>query len=117
MSSSSLLSGQPPIDREHLDLTTLGDRELERDVLVLFRDQSERLLQRLTSGSSDFADSFAASVHTLKGSARAIGALHVVRAAEILETTTVSLQPDALRNLQDTVADARCAIDEILGCK
>jgi HPt (histidine-containing phosphotransfer) domain-containing protein len=57
-----------------------------------------------------------ALVHTLKGSARAIGAFRVADAAEFLEAV---LQQggdpsEALDELSDTVAGARTAIDEIL---
>src|SRR5258708_26191389 len=46
---------------------TLGERSLEREVLALFDRQAEMLLPRIRLGESALA---AASVHTLKGSAR-----------------------------------------------
>lgn len=74
----------PPtaIDEDHLGQMTLGDRRLEREVLELFLRQSIMMLDRIADAAPPLA---AAAAHTLKGSARGIGAWRVARAAEILE--------------------------------
>ena len=71
------------IDETHLERMTLGDRRLEREVLELFVRQTTIMLGRIESGDAPLA---AAAAHTLKGSARGIGAWRVARAAEHVES-------------------------------
>lgn len=62
-----------PLDLVHLSGYTLGDRNLERELLGLFRTQADIYAARLesaASGSRDWRD----AAHGLKGSARALGA-------------------------------------------
>jgi len=112
MPSPPLAPDDGPIDTEHLQRMTLGDASLEREVLAMFSGQAIRLMRELAAPSSDRR----ALSHTLKGSARAIGAFRVAEAAEFLEA--VLQQGDdpseALAELTDAVAGARTAIDEIL---
>ncbi len=112
MPSPPLAPDDGPIDIEHLQRMTLGDASLEREVLAMFSAQAVRLMQGITAPSSDRRP----LVHTLKGSARAIGAFRVAEATELLEA--VLRQGDdpseALDELTDAVAGARTAIDEIL---
>ena len=70
------------IDAGHLERMTLGDRRLEREVLELFVRQTTIMLDRIAGAEPAMA---AAAAHTLKGSARGIGAWRVARAAEDLE--------------------------------
>ncbi len=70
------------IDGTHLEKMTLGDRRLEREVLELFLRQTTIMLDRIVNAGPPLA---AAAAHTLKGSARGIGAWRVARAAELLE--------------------------------
>ncbi|MGA2892117.1 MAG: Hpt domain-containing protein [Xanthobacteraceae bacterium] len=70
------------IDAGHLERMTLGDRRLEREVLELFVRQTTIMLNRIVGAEPALA---AAAAHTLKGSARGIGAWRVARAAELLE--------------------------------
>jgi HPt (histidine-containing phosphotransfer) domain-containing protein len=70
------------IDEDHLGRMTLGDRRLEREVLELFLRQTTIMLNRIVGAEPPLA---AAAAHTLKGSARGIGAWRVARAAELLE--------------------------------
>jgi HPt (histidine-containing phosphotransfer) domain-containing protein len=112
MPSPPLAPDDGPIDTEHLRRMTLGDASLEREVLAMFSGQAIRLMRELAAPSSDRR----ALAHTLKGSAHAIGAFRVAEAAEFLEA--VLQQGDdpseALNELNDAVAGARTAIDEIL---
>lgn len=73
---------QSVIDQDHLRRMTLGDRSLEREVLEIFARQTVLTLKRIAGAEPAIA---AAAAHTLKGSARGIGAWRVVRAAEMLE--------------------------------
>ena len=70
------------IDETHLARMTLGDRRLEREVLEIFVRQTTIMLNRIVGAEPALA---AAAAHTLKGSARGIGAWRVARAAELLE--------------------------------
>ncbi|MGB3447358.1 MAG: Hpt domain-containing protein [Xanthobacteraceae bacterium] len=70
-----------PIDLDHLRKMTLSDPALEREVLQLFVEQSGQLMLTLAS----LPENAAALAHTLKGSARAIGAFRVAEAAAVLE--------------------------------
>jgi HPt (histidine-containing phosphotransfer) domain-containing protein len=81
MSSPPLVPGEAPIDAEHLGRMTFGDAALRREVLAMFLKQTGELLGRLAAHSSEGE----ALAHTLKGSARAIGAFRVAACAEVLE--------------------------------
>jgi len=85
--SPALASIERPIDLVHLARMTLGDRSLEREVLELFDRQAMLLMQRMVAAPVEAVPALA---HTLKGSARAIGAAHVARAAEALEVVSLT---------------------------
>jgi HPt (histidine-containing phosphotransfer) domain-containing protein len=68
-----------PVDLVHLRRFTLGNQALEREVLQLFADQAPVILRRMELARTDKAWRDAA--HTLKGSAGAVGAHAVARAA------------------------------------
>src|SRR5271154_2566851 len=70
------------IDEDHLARMTLGDRRLEREVLEIFLRQTTIMLDRIVAAEPALA---AAAAHTLRGSARGIGAWRVAQAAELLE--------------------------------
>lgn len=98
-----------PIDAEHLTQMTFGDRRLEREVLEIFRRQAAIMLSRIGGVESGAA---AAAIHTLKGSARGIGAWRVARAAERLEHACGEADRAAsLAELQSATLEARAAID------
>jgi len=81
MPSPPLAPDDGPIDIAHLKRMTLGDASLEREVLAMFSAQAAGLVSALAGLPSDGG----ALAHTLKGSARGIGAWRVARAAELLE--------------------------------
>jgi HPt (histidine-containing phosphotransfer) domain-containing protein len=112
MPSPPLAPDDGPIDSAHLDRMTLGDASLEREVLAMFSGQAVGLIARLATLPSDVT----ALAHTMKGSARAIGAFRVADAAEALEVAIRDGDDpaQALAGLKDAVAEARTAIDAIL---
>jgi HPt (histidine-containing phosphotransfer) domain-containing protein len=112
MQSPPLVPGDGPIDFEHLQRMTLGDAAIEQEVLTMFSAQSARLVQALSTMPSD-ADALA---HTLKGSARAIGAFDVAEAAARLEAVIArgSDPSVALAELGEAVAQALEAIEAVL---
>ena len=79
----SLASFERPIDLVHLARQTLGDRDLEREILGLFIVQAKSILNQLEKAAEARARMDLA--HTLKGSARAVGAWRVAAAAETCE--------------------------------
>jgi HPt (histidine-containing phosphotransfer) domain-containing protein len=101
-----------PLDRDHLRRMTLGDLALEREVLTMFQAQAGRLVDMLATQPADSS----ALAHTLKGSARAIGAFGVADRAAALESAlqTGEGTDEVLAALRDAVADARAAIEAIL---
>ena len=112
MPSPPLAPGGGPIDYEHLQRMTLGDAGIEQEVLTMFSAQSAKLVQALMTQPSDAG----AQAHTLKGSARAIGAFAVADAAERLEAVVASgADPaTALAWLGEAVAEARAVIEGFL---
>jgi HPt (histidine-containing phosphotransfer) domain-containing protein len=112
MPSPPLVPDDGPIDIEHLQRMTLGDADLEREVLAMFSAHAVQLAEKLASLPADAG----ALAHTLKGSARSIGAVGVAEAAARLETLIKNGgdQSEALAELGDAVALARSAIDAIL---
>jgi HPt (histidine-containing phosphotransfer) domain-containing protein len=70
------------IDLEHLARMTFGQRNLEAEVLTLFDLQAAVLLARMRDSAPAAVAAFA---HTLKGSARGIGAWRVAEAADAVE--------------------------------
>jgi HPt (histidine-containing phosphotransfer) domain-containing protein len=113
MPSPPLVPDDGPIDMTHLRRMTLGDAALEREVLTMFLAQASRLAKSLAAMPADAP----ALAHTLKGSARAIGAFVVGDAAAHLETQIRSgcQSAEALNSLDEAIAEARAAIEAMLG--
>jgi HPt (histidine-containing phosphotransfer) domain-containing protein len=112
MPSPPLVPDDGPISLTQLRSMTLGDPDLEREVLSMFAAQAARLFARLTTLPEDAA----ALAHTLKGSAQAIGAADVADAAQALEEAIRKGNPTrALAELGCAVAEARGAIEDMLG--
>jgi len=106
-------SSEPPaaadiIDLDHLREVTLSDPELAREVLGMFESQAGRLMEKLAAIPEDAGP----LAHTLKGSARAIGAHRVAAAAAALEAAIAAADDmrDPLARLGREVTLARQAI-------
>jgi len=112
MPSPPLAPDDGPIDFEHLSRMTLGDAGLEQEVLAMFVAQSTTLVSTLAAMPAEAS----ALAHTLKGSARAIGAFSVADAAARLEAAIARGfdTSAALAELGETVAEARAAIEAVL---
>jgi len=104
-----------PIDLVHLARMTMGDRSLEREVLQLFDRQAALLVARMRQVAPA---GISAVAHTLKGSARGIGAWQVAHAAEAVEQAAGvpgEVQLKAAVDRLGTAADAtRAVIAELL---
>ncbi len=91
----------PAVDLAHLSRQTLGDGALALELLTIFDRQAAKFAARLSEPPRPGDGASRADLaHTLKGSARAVGAFRLGDAAEAYET--------ALRG-GDPQADLRCA--------
>jgi hypothetical protein len=107
----SLAPDERPIDLVHLARTTMGDRSLEREVLQLFDRQAGLLIARMRAAPPANIGMLA---HTMKGSARGIGAWRVARAAEAVELADSARIGEALERLAQAAEEARAVIAELL---
>jgi HPt (histidine-containing phosphotransfer) domain-containing protein len=103
------------IDLDHLGRMTLGERDLEREVLQLFEQQAAMLLHRMTV---ETPRTVAALAHTMVGSARGIGAWKVADAAAAVQGLADGPGPArltaAMNRLSAAVAETQSAIAERL---
>jgi HPt (histidine-containing phosphotransfer) domain-containing protein len=97
-----------PIDHAFLSRYTFGNRELECEVLELYADQAPDYLENLRCAETEKAWRDAA--HTIKGSARAVGAHEVAERAELAETLARSCDEEARRN---AIARLETALGEV----
>jgi HPt (histidine-containing phosphotransfer) domain-containing protein len=95
------------LDEHHLRRMTLGDQSLEREVLQVFARQITLMLKRIAPAEPTLA---AAAAHTLKGSARGLGAWRVAHAAEQLEQAAAGLG-----DLSEAIAELEIASNEVRG--
>ena len=103
-----------PIDLEHLSRMTLCERSLERELLQLFDRQAHMLMARMREGNPGH---IAAAAHTLKGSARGVGAWPMARAAEMVECAATTEGADigeALSALAASIGEVRIVITDLL---
>jgi HPt (histidine-containing phosphotransfer) domain-containing protein len=104
------------LDEDHLQRMTLGDRGLEREVLAIFARQTVLMLERMAGMEPAFA---ATAAHTLKGSARGVGAWRVAQAAEQVERVAGegrdAAMTTAIAELATASFEVRAVIDARLG--
>lgn len=101
-----------PIDREHLGRMTVGNRELEREILDLFDQQIRLLVARMHHADPA---ALGALAHTLKGSARNIGAWELADATEQVDAAAAAGRPlgEPFMILAAAAARVRRAIAEM----
>lgn len=104
---SGLAPSARPIDFAHLARQTMGDKELEAEVLGLFAREARNLVERLASEPASARREIA---HRLKGAARGVGAFPVAAVAEALEA-----QPDDEALLAALLRSVAEAVDFICG--
>jgi Hpt domain len=121
MLESSAGAFDPPLDLVHLARQCLGDHELEAELLGLFRVQARVLTGQLSDTPLLSLESKAKIAHTLRGSALAVGAGRVARAAWCIEELASaagdrgSAEARAMAALLSAVAEALTEIDRIQG--
>ena len=74
---------EPEIDFDHLNQYVGGDIGLTKEIFGLFKNQVDIWAKQLRADAND--DIWAAVTHSLKGSARAIGAMKLAQACEDAE--------------------------------
>jgi HPt (histidine-containing phosphotransfer) domain-containing protein len=105
-----------PIDLVHLARQSLGDRGLETDLLSLFDRQAASILCQIKAAPREGGQKLLGDlVHTLKGSARAVGAIGVAAAARACEDELGSQGFEtSVDKLAVAVGEARAAIADLL---
>jgi HPt (histidine-containing phosphotransfer) domain-containing protein len=88
-----------PIDLVHLTRQTMGDRALETEILGMFAKQMSG--SRLTMGKGN-ADERKRLAHTIKGTARSVGAFSLGDVAERIEKAP--LNANLVNELNDEIA-------------
>ena len=112
----ALPGDEPAIDLVHLARQTDNDPTLEDELLALFDRQSASILAQL-SGEETTMRNRADAAHMLRGSALAIGAGPVARAAQAFETALERGGAGAaeLEALAQAIGQARVAIARLRG--
>ena len=111
----------PPLDLVHLARQCLGDRQLEAELLVLFRLQARALTAQLSGSERLSFEAKAKIAHLLRGSALAVGAGRVASAARRIEELASapgdqrSVEARAVDGLLSAVAEALAEIERIRG--
>ncbi len=106
------VSAERAIDLVHLARQTLGDQDLEAEILSLFVRQSRNLCGRI----ADMQDAQKRNdlAHTLIGSARAVGAWRIARDAErVEEAADAEKLKGAVKQLSASVEEACAAIEAL----
>lgn len=98
-----------PLDLVHLSKYTFGDRGLEVELLGLFRSQAGIYVARLASAAD--AKAWRDAAHSLKGSARGLGAWALGDIAEDIELHDF----EDTRQRADDIARLRAAIVVVNG--
>lgn len=74
---------EKPIDLVHLSRLTMGDKDLELDVLKMFMAHIPNYLEMIKSAKTD--DEIYVAAHTLKGAASNVGAFSLAQMARDAE--------------------------------
>ena len=103
-----------PLDLVHLSKYTLGNRALEIELLGLFRAQAGIYIERIESAVT--AIDWKNATHSLKGSAKGLGAWPLAALAEEAEWMAVDGEgrDDILARLRDAVAAVNSFIDSVV---
>ncbi len=105
------------LDLKHLAQYTNGDKALEHELLGLFKQQASLQFEKVASAFD--TDDWKMATHTLKGSARGIGAIRIAQLAADLED--IGFEGDeaekqtVISGLQAEIAICLEQIDKIIG--
>jgi len=110
MSSITAMTDSSEIDFDHLNLYVDGDPDLTREVFGLFRNQVEMWGRSLSADADD--DLWTTIMHSLKGSARAVGAMDLATACSTAEGLTGDDRRPGAREV--TVDKLEAKIEKVL---
>lgn len=105
-----------PVDLVHLSKQTFGSKELENELLNLFLSHSQQCLIRLRNAETD--TDWANAAHSIKGSARAIGAWAIGDRMEDFErlaaTGTLADKTAAVGEIEDLITTTNLYISNLI---
>lgn len=108
------MTAEKPLDLAHLAQYTLGNRDLEAELLGLFRSQAQLYLDRLSDAAT--GKDWREAAHSLKGSARGLGAFALGAIAEEAERMTDQTgRAPMIERLRAAIAEVNLYIDEVVG--
>lgn len=103
-----------PLDLVHLSRYTLGNRNLETELLGLFRAQADLYVARLADAASD--KEWRDAAHSLKGSARGLGAWMLADLAEEAEhlASDAALRAGMVARIREAIGVVNLFIDDLM---
>ena len=101
------------LDLEHLRRYTMGSPELERELIGLFLKQLPSLTDELRHACDIKEWRFA--THTLKGSARVVGAIGIAEIAELMEDKGRSHATQDIAALESAISAFKAAVAQLEG--
>jgi len=99
------------VDFEYLETFCAGDMQVVAEVLTVFRDQAQLWADSLADPRADWRD----LAHTIKGSARAVGARALGEAAERAENIGPAVLPLVKAELAEAMAEVEGYLSRIGG--
>ena len=107
-----------PIDLQHLDRYTGGERSLDEEILKLFERQCHEMTAQMDQivGKTSDVKAWREISHTLKGAARGVGAFPLADAAAEAEksATDPTAAIAALQKIKAQAADVYLFIEQFL---
>jgi HPt (histidine-containing phosphotransfer) domain-containing protein len=111
-----------PVDLEHLNTYTGGDRKLNCQILGLFDGQCREIIEKLAyiaenAEAADSTKSWCDAVHSLKGAARGVGAFKIgdiAAEAEKMELRDRIEVLEVVERLKVNAASVQAFIDDLI---
>lgn len=101
----------PVIDRQALDRHTMGNVELQRELFMLFFDQTPVYLDQLEDAvKTGDAEAWRMAAHGIKGSSRALGFVRLAVLSRECEIVAPSME--MLAKLRDAVEATRIGLEQ-----
>lgn len=103
------IDSEVEIDFDHLNLYVGGDLDLTAEVFGLFQNQVEMWGRVLTADADD--DTWMSVTHSLKGTAKAVGAVHLAELCEkaeayVGENNSLGLRERAVQDIEFRISKA-----------